>query len=140
MNDTEGLNQTEQKIQSVLNGYLQRHAAGSSDVSGSEHLDEDVLTAFVEGSLGENASKPLVAHLVDCSFCRHVSAELIKLDLAFAEEAPAARTPEAAPAGVGEVLSGILSRIFGSGDAAVFAHEEKDEDETETEDQDKKDG
>ena len=36
---------------------------------------------------------------------------------------------ESEPAGVGEVLGGILSRIFGSNDGAVFALEEKDEEE-----------
>jgi hypothetical protein len=42
------------------------------------------------------------------------------------------------PASVSSVLSGILSRIFGTSEAAVFAHEEKtDENENNVDDDQK---
>jgi hypothetical protein len=90
----------------------------------SDHLDEDMLTAFVEGNLTEQEAKPVSTHLVGCSFCRHITAELIKLDYAFAEDSQAVPVTNAEPTKVADVLSGILSRIFGGNDGAVFAHEE----------------
>jgi len=45
------------------------------------------------------------------------------------DEPVAARETASEPVSVSSVLSGILSRIFGSGDAAVFAHEERPDDE-----------
>ena len=72
----------------------------------------------------------MVAHLVDCSFCRHVTTELVRLDLAFAEtDMVEIRAETSEPSRVSEVLSGILSRIFGTNDGAVFAHQENDSEE-----------
>jgi len=116
-------------IQHALGAYLQARNTLVNVDPDSRHLDEDVLTAFVEGNLSERESKPVVSHMADCSYCLHVSAELIKLDLAFAEESGIADIPATAPASVGEVLGGIMKRIFGSNDGAVFAHEEKSEEE-----------
>src|SRR5678816_1862759 len=69
------------RIQGILDGYLStrelRLGANSSDAG---HLDEDSLSAFVEGRISERESVPFVSHLVDCSFCRHVTTELIRLD------------------------------------------------------------
>jgi hypothetical protein len=63
----------------------------------------------------------------------------VRLDLAFADEEPVRPIiEENVPASISSVLGSILSRIFGSGDAAVFAHNEADdkdkEDKEETED------
>jgi hypothetical protein len=40
-----------------------------------------------------------------------------------------AREQASEPASVSSVLSGILSKLFGSSEAAVFAHEDKNETE-----------
>ena len=120
------------KIQGLLESYLTaREIQRSAESISSEHLDEDSLSAFVEGRISERESTPVVSHLVDCSFCRHVTTELIRLDAALAENetiAVPALTKE--PSKVSEVLSGILERMFGTGEPAVFAHsdEKKDED------------
>lgn len=115
------------QIQGVLDSFLKLRAV--KDSTTITHLDEDSLTAFVEGNLGRRESQPIVSHLVDCSFCRHITAELIKLDYTFAEveelRPVAAKTEE--PSRISEVLSGLLSRIFGSNEETVFALEEKDE-------------
>ncbi|NNE68590.1 MAG: hypothetical protein HKN33_18640 [Pyrinomonadaceae bacterium] len=129
MNNKEHTNRDEQLIQNALGAFLRARNGLSNVDSESQHLDEDVLSAFVEGSLSESEAKPVVSHMADCGYCLHVSAELIKLDLAFADEARPAALPEAEPSKVSEVLGGILSRIFGTNDGAVFAHEEKSEDE-----------
>lgn len=121
----------ENKIQGLLDRYLQQYASGRGPALTLEnHLDDDSLTAFIEGNLSDREARPMVAHLVDCSFCRHVTTELVRLDLAFAEtEVSGARVETSEPSKVSEVLSGILSRILGTNDGAVFAHQENDSEE-----------
>lgn len=119
------------KIQGLIDRYLHLYSAKNSNQTQTPHLDEDSLAAFVEGNLGERETTPIVNHLVACSFCRHVTAELIKLDLAFAEEplSPASEF-ETQPTKISEVLGGLLSKIFGSSEGAVFAHQEEEKDKT----------
>lgn len=122
--ENKGKNLEELRIQGLLDRYLNRQTANGL---AENHLDEDSLTAFVEGNLNERESKPIVSHLVDCSFCRHVTTELVRLDFAFAGEPIQAIVPEKEPSKVSEVLNGLLARLFGTGDSAVFAHHETEE-------------
>jgi len=126
MANIENFSPDELKMQGLLGRYLvARVATEQAANTGANHLDEDTLSSFVEGSMSTREAKPIVSHLVDCSFCRHVTSELVRLDLAFAETTEA-RQPivEAEPSRISEVLNGILSRIFGTRDGAVFAHHE----------------
>ncbi len=114
------------QIQGLLDRYLR--LKGNGLLAAGQHLDEDLLTAFVEGNLRQRESQPIVKHLIDCSFCRHITAELIKLDFALAdEEAVQVAVDDGKPSRVSDVLSGLLSRIFVTTDDAVFAHQEKEE-------------
>ncbi len=130
------------RFQALLEGYLRLRARQNSVPESADHLDEDTLSAFTEGNLTMREADPIVTHLSDCSFCRHKTAELVRLDLAFAEMdvAPAAE-PETGTSRVSEVMNGILQKLFGGNEAAVFAHEEKpadepqDDSEEETKDQ-----
>jgi hypothetical protein len=121
-------------IQGLLGNYLRFRSANESP-NNQRHLDDDSLTAFIEGNLTERESTPILTHLVDCSFCRHVTAELVKLDFAFAgEEALAPVAAQSSPATVSDVLNNLLSRIFGTSDSsAVLAHQEPEEKEDEEE-------
>ncbi len=120
------LNPQELQIQGLIGRYLATRNTTNPAVSG--HVDEDSLSAFVEGTLNARESDSIVSHLVDCGFCRHATAELIRLDLAFAEEETSAITEASVqPARISEVLSGLFSKIFGNTEGAVFAHEEKPE-------------
>lgn len=132
MNNNEGIiNPGELQIQGILDSYLR--ANSSSHISAqTNHLDEDTLTAFVEGNLSERESKPITNHLVNCSFCRHITAEIIKLDLEFTDDIEPIPTSTNEPTKVSEVLNGILSRIFGTSDDVVFAHQESKKDTEET--------
>ena len=122
------------KIQGLLARYLDRYSERSDQGVDGDHLDEDSLSAFTEGSLSEREALPVINHLTECSFCRHVTTELVRLDLAFAEiEGHPVHAETEEPASISSVLSGILSKIFGTGEAAVFAHEEKKNDENEAE-------
>lgn len=125
MENTGKLNIEEIRIQGLLDRYLNRQSSNLS--TQQNHLDEDSLAAFVEGNLSEREAKPIVTHLVDCSFCRHVTAELVRLDLAFADEPVHSVVEENQPSRISEVLSGLLAKIFGTSDSAVFAHHEAEE-------------
>jgi hypothetical protein len=115
----------ETRIQGLLAGFLRSRA--SSARPAGKHLDHDLLSAFVEGSLNEREAAPALKHLVDCSFCLHVTAELVRLDLAFADEPAAAVQAAPEPSRIADVLNNVLARIFGSRDSsAVFAHNEDD--------------
>jgi hypothetical protein len=124
------------QIQGLLDNFLKlRSADNYQGMSKENHLSDDSLAAFVEGNLNQRETKPIVSHLVDCSFCRHVTAELVKLDYAFAEteEIRGVNTGVSEPSRISEVLNGLLARIFGSNDGAVFAHEEKEENSEQSE-------
>ena len=128
------LNPQQLQIQGILDRYL---ASGNNRIATEgSHVDDDSLSAFVEGTLNRRESDLIVSHLVDCGFCRHTTAELVRLDLAFAEEAPAEIAAQAEPSKISEVLSGIFSKIFGTTDGAVFAHEEKEKKEKDEEKED----
>jgi hypothetical protein len=132
MENSGNMNIEEIRIQGLLDVFLKRNSsarrfAGSTD----GHLDQDTLSAFVEGNLGERQATPVVSHLVDCSFCRHVTAELVKLDAAFADEPAREAIADSQPSRVSEVLGGLLNRIFGTGDGSVFAHHEDEKDSEE---------
>ncbi len=127
MENTGNRNSEELRIQGLLDRYLNRQSAANDLSTQENHLDDDSLTAFVEGNLSNRESKPIVSHLVDCSFCRHVTAELVRLDFAFADEQVQIVAQESQPSKVSEVLNGLLARIFGTGDNTVFAHHETEE-------------
>ena len=125
----------ETRMQGILAAYL---TSRKDDAPSTPHLDQDTLAAFTEGTLNEREAAPAMSHLVECSYCRHITAELVRLDLAFADEPVLARSGEAVdrPAKLSEVLSGLFEKIFGSSENAVFAHEEKKEEEDKKEDED----
>ena len=127
-------------IERVLENYLRLKVSSDTISTEGQHLDQDALTAFVESRLTLRETPPIVSHLVKCSFCRHITAELVRLDLAFADNEEVFTVNEKQPSKVSEVLSGLLTRIFGGSDNAVFAHQEKDEepDETDKLEEDKK--
>jgi hypothetical protein len=121
------------KIHRLIDGYLKAKRANSSSNDG-RHLDEDSLAAFVEGNVSRRELPTIVSHLVDCSFCLHITAELVRLDLAFvSDEVQPVAAQREQPSKISEVLSGLLSRIFGTNDGVVFAHEEKEKEAEDSE-------
>ncbi|MCB1022767.1 MAG: hypothetical protein KDB79_00150 [Acidobacteria bacterium] len=138
MNNNGQTNSRQLQIQGLLDRCLQTKSLKSGFETGVGHLDEDSITAFVEGNLIEKESKPIISHLAECSFCRHKSAELIKLDLAFADTPPVVVDSNAEPTRIADVLGGIMAKIFGTNDSEVFAHNEKEEDSEETESEETK--
>jgi hypothetical protein len=138
MANVTNLNPEETKIQNLLGRYLNaRSTAEQALNTGADHLGDDTLSAFVEGALSEREVRPVLSHLVDCTFCRHMTTELVRLDLAFTEtEEVRQPVTESEPSSISAVLNGILSRIFGTADGAVFAHNEADGDNKDDEKKD----
>ena len=133
--ETKGtINPQDIQIQGLLDRYLRLRVSDSNSAFKGQHLDEDSLAAFTEGSLTERDAQPIVSHLIDCSFCRNLTTELVRLDLAFADETIQIGAIENQPSRISEVLSNLLSRIFGTNDNAVFAHQEKEADDSEKND------
>lgn len=118
------MDKMEQKIQDLLGGYLK--SSRLSETGSGDHLDQDTIAAFTDGVLSERESAPVVSHLVDCSFCLHVSAEILRLSNAFGEVGATMPITRNEPSSVSEVLNGLFAKIFGTSDGAVFAHNEEE--------------
>lgn len=107
---------------------VSRKILKSSAAETSAHLDDDSLATFVEGKLNRRELAPIVSHLVDCGFCLHKTAELVRLDMEFEGTDAVTRVVDTSqPSKISAVLSDLFSKIFGTNDGAVFAHQEKDE-------------
>lgn len=136
MENTGKINPLDIKIQGLLDRFLKVRSVENVAFTSQDHLDEDTLSAFVEGNIKEREATPVVSHLVDCSFCRNITTELVRLDLAFEGAPESIKAAETQPTKIADVLGGILNRIFGSNEGAVFAHhedEDKKEEKPETE-------
>lgn len=83
------------------------------------HLDEDTISAFVEGRLEATESKTVVTHLTACGSCRRVSAQLVRLENQIDAE------PESAPEEPGRLQAFLsnLTSAFTPGEDAVFAYQ-----------------
>ena len=137
MGNTQPNNTETVKIQGILARYLELRSRQTVQSQALAHLDEDRLNAFAEGTLSEREAMPVIDHLTDCSFCRHKTVEMVRLELEFADmNAPVQVRETSEPASVASVLNGILSRIFGSGESAVFAHEEPKKNDEEKKEED----
>ena len=92
------------------------------------HLDEDAICAFVESRLEEGESSPVVSHLVTCGPCRHITAQLIRLESQFDLESEL--TPNESPGAVRSLLERLAARVTPSFEEdAVFAYQNPEPDE-----------
>ena len=117
------------ETQRLLELYFAAASEPSSRIAdkSARHIDTDTLAAFVESSLSLRESEPVVAHLVDCGFCRKTSAELIRLQNEFSAQPVADVVRQGESSKISQVLSNLLEKLLGTSDAAVFAHEETEE-------------
>lgn len=119
-------NKESARFRQMVHEHLRRGRASFAARSASgAHLDEDTLSVFVEGRLSELESAPVVRHLVSCASCRHITAQLIRLDT----DTSAAETPTHAPASAEEpgrirrLLESLAARVLpSSGDDEVMAY------------------
>lgn len=110
-----------ESIRRMIHQHLQRRSLLAQPAG--EHLDEDALTAFVEGRLNDVESSGIISHLVDCGFCRQISARLVRLDFDIgSEQVPASELP-AEPGRIRRLLDDLASRLAPqSEDNAVLAY------------------
>ncbi len=121
-------------IRSLINERLRRGVLLSEPAVSGAHLDEDGLNAFTEGRLTESESAPLIKHLIGCASCRHITAQLVRLDFAIGEyDTP---TPSPLPASAADqrghvrlLLEELSARVLPPSDGdAVFAYHAPAED------------
>jgi hypothetical protein len=126
-------NKETESIRRLIQARLQHHTLEDAPVgsAASAHLDEDALSAFAEGRLGERESAPLIKHLIACGFCRRITAQLIRLDHELGPlEATVKRTDvEDEPGRLRRFLADLAARVLpSSDDDAVFAYHAPAED------------
>ena len=117
-------NQESDRLRRMVHQHLGRRASLAPASPAGAHLDEDALSVFVEGRLSEKASAPVIRHLVSCASCRHITAQLIRLDteLSIGETAPAP-APAEEPGRIRRLLADLAARVLpSSADDVVFAY------------------
>jgi hypothetical protein len=123
-------NRETEGIRLMIHQHLQRSAMVAPPVAANLHLDEDALSAFVEGRLTETESSPVIQHLVGCAFCRRATAQLIRLEseIGPAESAPS-ETDRDEPGRIRSLLDNLASRVLPQSEGdAVFAYHAPAED------------
>lgn len=91
------------------------------------HLDEDTISAFVEGRMGNLESKPVLSHLTACGVCRRASAQVLQLANQIDEE-PETKAGEEEPGRLKAFLSNLQS-LVPSNDEVVFAYEDREDED-----------
>jgi hypothetical protein len=129
MNEKSSMNIETRAMQEALGRFLKART-GIGPAADGPHLDEDTIAAFAEGALSMRESENAVRHLVDCGFCLKVTADILRFDAEFlvSGETIATQVRET-PSSIADVIGSLFGRIFGIGESAVFAHEEKPADE-----------
>lgn len=115
------------RFQDLFAVYLRGRTNALRAEASTSHLDEDTISAFVDGGLTLRELDPVVAHLADCGYCRTSTAALLRLEAEFAEMAAPAREMQPESAGLAEALSTWFAKLFGSSAESVFAHGERSE-------------
>ncbi|MBV6496435.1 MAG: zf-HC2 domain-containing protein [Acidobacteria bacterium ACB1] len=118
------------RFQDLFAVYLRDRTNALRAEASTSHLDEDTISAFVDGGLTLRELDPVVAHLADCGYCRTSTAALLRLEAEFAEMAAPAREMQPESAGLAEALSTWFAKLFGSSAEGVFAHGERSENDT----------
>jgi hypothetical protein len=126
-------NKERESIRLMIQARLHRSELADAPVGSTAgaHLDEDALSAFVDGYLGERESAPLIKHLVACGFCRRITAQLIRLDneLGAFNETVKRIDVEDEPGRLRRFLADLAARALSSNeDDAVFAYHAPAED------------
>jgi hypothetical protein len=140
-------NKESDRLRSIVHAHLRRASLAPTSTVGG-HLDEDALSAFVEGRLSELESAPLIKHLVSCTSCRHITAQLVRLDTELSGVETTVQVSTEEPGRIRRLLADLAARVLPpTEDNAVFAYhapaddfetkdEAKDDEETGSEESD----
>jgi hypothetical protein len=111
------------RVRRVVHQHLHRRASLAPASPVGTHLDEDALSAFVEGRLSRLESAPLIRHLVGCGLCRNITAQLVRLDTELSGSETETAPPAEEPGRIRSLLADLASRVFPSSeDDVVFAY------------------
>jgi hypothetical protein len=125
-----------QSFEQLLSVFLQSRQGGAGVDLGGQHLDEDALSAFVEGTLSEREAVPVITHLVDCGACRGISAQLARLASDF-EDVPVAVQNEAKqPGQLAAFWNTLTQKVFNPFDDSVLAYKDDEKEEAKEKDAD----
>ena len=119
--------QGEKQFEGLLSLYLRERQAGEDSNARQNHLDEDSLSAFVEGILTQQQAAPILRHLVDCFLCRRVTAQLVELSIKIEDEVPFSTNAVKSSSNWHEFWNNLTESIFRPYDNAVTAHESEKE-------------
>ena len=98
-------------------------------ISAAAHLDEDAMSAFIEGQLSESENRSIISHLTSCGSCRDFTASLIRLESTFTADDESTMVEET-PSRLRQFLERFASQVIpSSGEDAVFAYQNPDENE-----------
>jgi hypothetical protein len=117
------------RVRRMVHQRLSHRASFAAASPAGTHLDEDALSAFVEGRLSNRESAPLVRHLVGCQSCRNITAQLIRLDTELSGIEMESSAPAEEPGRIRRLLADLASRVLPSSeDDVVFAYHAPDDD------------
>jgi len=108
-------------IRNLVGAQIRRVSSDNSGVT-ERHLDDDKLTAFVEGRLSEKESKPMISHLVGCNLCRGNVAQLVRLNAELGEVEVTKPITASEQGRVRRFLESFTVRLFGNDEESVFAY------------------
>jgi len=100
-------------------------AAELTNVPAQSHLDEDVITAFVEGRLVGDECQPVLAHLAACGACRRTSAQMVQMENQIDAEVTGDIPEE--PSRLESLISRLGSILPSTGEDVVFAYQNPEE-------------
>lgn len=110
----------------MLDQYLLDEHSGASDLVFADHLDEDVLSAIVEGRIWESETE-IIRHLVACTSCRKKTADLVRLESEI-EPFEAPRTDDSnQPGRVRKLLEDLIAPPSPSFEDSVYAYHAEDD-------------
>lgn len=121
-----GLNKNPEAIRKMIDHRLKSLSrAETVNLPLASHLDEDTISAFVEGRLGTAESKPVLSHLTACGVCRRASAHLVRLEDEVTAD-NAAQTTDDEPGRLRAFLSNLSSMVPAGDEEVVFAYQNPD--------------
>jgi bacterioferritin-associated ferredoxin len=115
-------NKSTEAIREMIDHRLKSISASATIALPPEsHLDEDTISAFVEGRLSAIESKPVLSHLTACGSCRRASAQILQLDEIAPD--PVSQPAEETPGRIRDFLSNLPSLVSSSDEEVVFAYQ-----------------
>ena len=110
-------------VRRMVHQHLRHRASLAQASPVGAHLDEDALSVFIEGRLGDRESAPIVSHLVNCGSCRRITAQLIRLDTELSGVETIAPALKEEPGRIRSLLADLASRVLPSSEGdVVFAY------------------